>query len=524
MGRCTPTSLIWGLLVALLAAPAVWGLSPQASAFLDKSKKFLEKKNVLSAVTYFKQAQALDPEAPEVVAFGKILRETIDKEAAEHFKAAEFYRTTSPPKAIEEYRYVLKLIPDHAEAKAGLAAMKTVERTVQKFAEQGVVMAPDSGRSHDVNALSARDLFQRAKAAYLAKNLVRAMDFVSQALARDPQFQQAVALREQIVAEQQLQDMVINARADLTSGDYTRSIDHFSALLTRDPDRFDWRYLRGLAFFRSRRFARAIEDFTFLLGRWNQVERWQNASQAPQEAGPAAGAAAVPAVDVERVKFSRADLLRFLAESFAGEGDHLKAYAVGAMAGQPYVFLIRSYLSGFSWLLGLMVLVAAGGVVAVVWFIRMLDALVERFPFRVLAEMIRLVWHGYGGQLIDQEARLKKLAQEASLPWFSYLAGLVAMHQGKFDEAPRQFQVALGSPGLAGRAYFFLGLARQEMKQSLGGHDFEQAFLTGMLNPEGSWIPQFVRDLEDALIGKYVKKGPGSESDIRTLALRCLRE
>ncbi|NLI77172.1 MAG: tetratricopeptide repeat protein [Candidatus Riflebacteria bacterium] len=510
-------------MVILLAAPAAWGLSPQASAFLDKSKKFLEKKNVLSALTYFKQAQALDPEAPEIVAFGTLLRETIDKEAAEHFKAAEFYRTNSPPKAIEEYRYVLKLIPDHAEAKAGLAAMKTVERTVQKFAEQGVAMAPDSGRSHDVNALSARDLFQRAKAAYLAKNLVRAMDFIAQALARDPNFQQAVDLREQIVAEQQLQDMVINARADLTSGDYTRSIDHFSNLLVREPDRFDWRYLRGLAFFRSRRYARAIEDFTFLLERWNQVERWQQISREAKETGSSAGPPA-PVADEERVKFTRADLLRFLAESFAGGGDPLKAYAVGALAGLPYVFLIRSYLSGFSWLLALMGLVAVGGVVAVVWLIRMLDALVERFPFRVLAEMVRLIWHGYGGQLVDQEARLKKLAQEASLPWFSYLAGLVAMHQAKFDEAPRQFQVALGSRGLAGRAYFFLGLARQEMKQSLGGHDFEQAFLTGMQNREGSWIPQFVRDLEEALIGKYVKKGPGSESDIRTLALRCLRE
>lgn len=514
---------IWGLVVVLLAVPAAWCLSPQASAFLDKSKKFLAKKNVLSAVNYFKQAQALDPEAAEIVAFGKILRETIDKEAAEHFKAAEFYRTTSPPKAIEEYRYVLKLIPDHAEAKAGLAAMKTVERTVQKFAEQGVAMAPDSGRSHDVNALSARDLFQRAKAAYLAKNLVRAMDFVSQALARDPQFKLAVDLREQIVAEQHLQDMVINARADLTSGDFTRSIDHFTALLTRDPSRFDWRYLRGLAFFRSHRYARAIEDFTFLLGHWNQVERWRQASQAAKEPGASPGAAPA-AVDVDQVKFTRADVLRFLAESFAGSGDHLKAYAVGVMAGQPFVFQLRSYLSGFSWVLALMGVVAVGGVIAVVWFLRMLDALVEQFPFRVLAEMVRLIWYGYGGQLVDQAPRLQNLAQEASLPWFSYLAGLVAMHHARFEEAPRQFQVALGSPGLAGRAYFFLGLSRQEMKQSLGGHDFEQAFLTGMQNREGSWIPQFVRDLEEVLIGKYVKKGPGSESDIRTLALRCLRE
>lgn len=512
-------TLVWSFL-GVLSAHAI---SPQAQAFLEKSQRFLAKKNALAAVTAFQQAKAIDPEDAELLEFEKLLFETINKEAAEHLKAAEFYRQTDPPKAIEEYRFVLKLIPNHAEAKAGLAAMKEVEATVQKYREQGVVLDSGTGRSHDLKALSARDLYNRAKAAFEGKNFERAMDFITQALAQDPHFQLAVDLREKIVEEQRLRDLLVTARADLSTGDYSRAIDHYSNLLRTDPDRFDWLYFRGLAHLRTRRFPKAVEDFAGLILRWPEVSRWQ-ADEAASKEGNVAGSApnSREAESSKSMKIDRTQVLGFLAEAYAGAGEPLKAVAVGWEGGKAWSFLLRCTFDGYPVQISLMVILLGIMVAASIWSYRMLDGLIERFSFSRLAEMARLLWAGYRGRILDQEARLVALAERVNLPWFSYLAGLVLLADGKGDAAPRFFQLAFGSPAIAPRAYFFLGLARQSMQQSLGDHDFEQAFLAGMRDPDRPWVPGFLGCLEEAVVEKHLFPGPGSEKELRALAWQLI--
>ncbi len=500
----------------------VSALSAPAAAFLEKAKVALKNKNALSAMNYFRQAKATDPDDRELLEYEKQLMETIDKDAAEHMKAAEFYARTDPLRAMQEYRYVLKLLPDHPEAKAGLEAMKNVVKTVQKFREQGVVIDPGSGRSFDIEALSARDLFNRAKAAYDIGNLERAMDFIARALDRDPHFQQAVDLRERIVSDRRLRDMLTNAQADLSTGDYDRAIDQYSSLLRGNPDYWDWVYYRGIACLKARRYTQAVADFTTLLQRWPQVERWQTRPQAMGSQN-AATTSEAPADKVEQIRFTRRQVLEYLSDALVGQGEFLKAAAVSAQADRSIAFFLRCYVKGHPWQFFFMAIVGVGGLAAFVLALRMFDALMARFSFKMLGEMVRLLWRGFGGGIIAEEERLLALVQRATVPWFSYLTGLVLIGNGKLEDAPRHLHAALQSPGLAPRAYFFLGVARQNLKQTLGEHDFEQAFLIGLSQTARTWLPRFLRDLEASVIARFVPKGRSSDKDLRMLALQIIQ-
>ncbi|RCK76715.1 MAG: hypothetical protein OZSIB_3307 [Candidatus Ozemobacter sibiricus] len=505
----------------------VQALSPQGAAFLEKSRTALKNKNALSAMNYFRQAKTTDPEDPELLDYEKTLMETINQEAADHLKAAEFYSRTDPPRAMQEYRYVLKLIPDHPEAKAGLQAMENVAKTVQKYREQGIVIAPDTGRSFDLAALSARDLFNRAKAAYDSDNLEQAMDFITRALERDPQFKQAMELREQIATDRYLRDMLLNAETCLSAGEYERAIDWHTALLRRNPEHWSWVYRRGLAYLGARRFDLAIADFLTLLKKWPQVERWQlRQSEAGSRATASSTAASTLATRFlfdERKRFSRQQVLANVSEALAGKGEYLKAAAVAAQAGRSWGFFWRCYVNGHPWLFLAMALVGVGGLAAFVAAWRMFDALIDRFSFKMLADMVRLLWRGLGGEITTEEGRLLALVRRATVPWFCYVTGLVLISNGKSEEALRHLQAALSSPGLAARAYFFLGVARQHLQQSLGEHDFEQAFLTGLQPTPPTWLPRFLRDLEAAVIARFVPKGQTNDRELRTLALKIIQ-
>lgn len=106
---------------------------------------------------------------------------------------------------------------------------------------------------------------------------------------------------------------------------------------------------------------------------------------------------------------------------------------------------------------------------------------------------------------VDCLGDLITVARELNVPWLNYLVGISLFKIGQVDGAQRFLSYSLESGFLRSRAYFFVGLARKNLKYRAYESDFEESVLSGVARQEAGWHPKFMKEIERELMMGYSK-------------------
>jgi tetratricopeptide (TPR) repeat protein len=464
----------------LLIIPlALWGQSGQIPLLLARVAGFVQAGNFASANQWLEKARTLAPNDPEVLAWEKKINEKLAEKVQEHRRRAEFFESNKDiPQAITEYRAIISVAPNDADARTRLQGLQEVAAKVQHMRHSGISAAPASGRSFDVQHLSTLSLMAKAKAAFRNGNLEMALEFVNQALEADPRLSEAKAMREEIVQRQELRDLVSGATSTTKSGDYRKAEGIYDRLLALQPEKAELWVMRGRARLRQEKFGLAQDDF------YKALEL------------------KTPLPDI------RSDILACK----VGLREYLAAYSLSAGNADYRPIGVTSFRLWCFWKGNQLACVGFG--ILVVFFLvacgfaaNNLGILLENGRLQILLKSAGAILRCRFGDPGREIETFRIAAKMLNIPWFHYVCGLLLLSRQCPDQAQEYLQSSLISPALSPRAFFFLGLARSNSKQRLSLYDFEQAMIQGLKTHSAPWIPGFVMRLEKDLLESASKRG-----------------
>lgn len=462
------------------SAPAVFGQAASATSsaqgnidsWIAKAEDALRKRNFVSAQSYLARAKNLAPLHTRVQDFKTRLDKEIVVAKDACLKLADFYRSAkNVPKAMEQYQQILAIDPNSAEARKGMAELGQTVRQIEQFQKAGIVVDESTGRSWDSNLYSVVSQMRRARDAFESGNLDVAKQLLEQALEREKGLSEAIKLLEEVESAIRIRNLLNDYDSSASKGELRAAIESLDKLLLIRPDDGKLYLWRGRLALRMENYNSARGDF------FGAVKR------------------GIPFADVRL----------HLAECAAGLGEFPQAYALGS----PHPKCSGTKDSGFLWqchwktypaqfiFLGFSILAFLG---ACFMAFQQLDHLTGRRPPSLLMKTFRyLVFCHFQDPMGDPE-RAGSLAKALRLPWFHFLYALICCRQGKFETAQESLQAAMGSPALAPRAYFLMGLIRRNLRQSLQEHDFEQMVNLTLREPPQPWMPAYLKRLETEVL------------------------
>lgn len=477
--------------IPLLAAPQA------IRQWLEKAEFYFRSGNLRAAGTHLEHARAVAPDDPDVVRLSRLITEAKAQRVDAALRSARFYQGAGNlPDAEKQYREILAVDPANADARKALEELQKVKDTVEKYQETGVSVAPSTGRAYDVETYSLASLLLRAQAAFGRGDLDTADTLLNDLLKRDPSHGRALELKDRIARFRQINSLLASLDTEFGKGDYFAAVTALDKLLKEFPGRPDLLLKRGKALLKTNRPLEALRD----------LERLTATSTLPP------------------------DLLPTLSDAYDAAEMPLKAAAVADahFDGSPVKPLHRRLMlawkaypvSGSLLVLGLLLLPAA-----LFWTWVQFDRLSERHPPGRLLTLARLSLHATLFGIPDTHVEAwKSLAMHAGHPWLSYIAGLLLLRQGDLSAAQEPLQKALESPALAPRAYFFLGVLRTRLGQSVAAHDLEQSLLAAFRGVDSAFIPTFLSRLERETAGQAGSTAETSETSIESLSRQAALE
>ena len=384
-----------------------------------------------------------------------------------------------------QYQRALTFDPENEEALAALKELQKVERTVRNYQARGIAVPRSTGRTHDVNFLSAYDLVNRARLAFQKGNIDLALNHVDEALAREPNYGEAQRLKAQIQEYVAAAETIRSVNVFLDREKAREAVDLLDRLIAKFPARHDLLVMRARGYNLLGSFKRALQDLDRALQLGVAIKK----------------------------------LLRHYLRAYAGLGDSGRAYAVAAaIEDMSWLERMRWYARAFPLALGAL----AGGIllfcVALYYLWRNLDDLLGFRRLKTLGNLVRLLLACKAFGPGSQVGELQLLAKELDIPWLHYLAGLALLDQGFVKQAQTHFQAAAPSPGLACGAYFFLGVTRRKLRQTLAEHDFDSAMMVGFQGFRPTWRPRFFRDMERRVLLECRPDDTGNEEELYAMA------
>ncbi len=456
-------------ILVLFSASAPLFAAPQAiRQWLEKAEFYFRGGNLKAAGTHLEQARAVAPDDPDVVRLSRLIAEAKARRIDAALGSARFYQSAGNLlDAEKQYREVLAVDPSNAAARKALEELQKVKDSVEKYQEAGVSVAPSTGRTYDVVTYSLASLLLRAQAAFGRGDLDTADTLLNDLLKREPAHGRALELKARIGKLRQINALLASLDGEFEKGDSFAAVTTLDKLLSEFPGRPDLLLKRGKALLKANRPLEALRD----------LERLTATSTLPP------------------------DLLLTMADAYDAAEMPLKAAAVAASpAGNPVkplhrrlILIWKAYpFSGTLLLLGLLAFPAA-----LFWTWLQFDRLSERHPPGQLFTLARLSLHAILFGIPDTHIEgWKSLAMHAGNPWLSYIAGLLLLRQGDAAAAQEPLQKALESSALAPRAYFFLGILRTRLGQSVAAHDLEQSLLSTLRGVDAVFLPGFLSQLE----------------------------
>lgn len=469
---------IIALLVLLLsAAMPVFALKPQASEYLRKARGQFNIGNYQAAVSYLKQAQNLDPNAPELQNFNETLINKINQHIEELSKQAFFaMQSKDVPKAQQFYQEILVFQPDNAEANTQLKEIEKINKQLKEYRKQGIVVKNSSGVSYDLNAYSAVSYYQRSVAFYNKGEYQKALQFLNDILAKEPGHHKALELKEEVEHVFEISQMINEAEKSMKSQSMEQVIKSVTELLAKDPGQARYYLMRAKAYMSLARYQSAKDDYL----------TYYSYTQDRDGAFPLLAEAC-----------SKGNM-NLLALGFAYDKNKNK-YNKG------FGFIISNYFHGYYWLnMVLIVMLLAGLPVAFIYTWQIGEALFVKFTISYLLKSIKCICFISLGKLDKCLADLVDIARDLNYPWLNYLTGLALLDNNEMLKAQRFFKFSITDRNLRARGHYFHGLIGRVLKQDSYEYDFEQTILTTLDDqPYNPWRPWFLKKVENHLLSRY---------------------
>lgn len=475
MKKSLTATVLFCLVFVAMVAP-ILALTSQARQFLILAQDSMSRGQFPKAEGFLARALQHDPNDPELLSFSRQLEKLRDTEKTKLLRAAEFAFNNKDPQALELFQKVIQIDPACLEAQQRIIEIKAIRQKIQSYQAHGFHVSHDSGRAFDLQAYSAVAMLAGARKAFEEGNLPRARELLLQILQREPHYGAANRLFKEIQEQEKLQQDLATLWQVAQSGNFVLVREKLPALLEKFPKEPKLWILSGKAALEHRQGARALVDF----------------ERALELGAPVA------------------ELFPLLADAYACHGRLEQAYALERASNdqnfptstmRSFRFYFRAY--PFSAVLAACMLVLA--VIALIWFLRQLDALLAIIAFKTLWRMQSALRTSMRYGALHAAEDIALIAKSTGLPWFRYLFGLLLLRATQTESAIVELRECLGSPTLAPGAYFFLALAQRHENPALAASNLEQALIRLLDCPKTTWRPKFLRELELELLQPFLQ-------------------
>lgn len=452
--------------------------SSQAREYLRRAKVFFNNGNLTQARNFFQRAEKIDPDDTEIQEFAEELTRAINERTARLQQQIEFYLSAKNlPEAEKLVSEMLSLSPDNEFAVEKLKYITGTYRKIEEYKAQGIQVSVDSGRAHDIDHYSAVSYFNRAQGFFDQGDRVNAMEMLNLIFKREPDHKMALALKARIEQVNEIETFVEKAETAFLEGRMLETVDALTVLIANSPERIEYLLLRGKAHLRLKNYDQALADL-WKYFRFNQDED---------------------------------TLFPLFSQCYYGQKNFLIAlgFSYNIKTGKIYQSLgyriechIRAFFSAYFILLILILLIP----VAVYYAWRAGEDLLMRFSLGSAWLFIKCIGVIAIKSPIDCLGDLITIARELNVPWLNYLVGICLFKIGQVDGAQRFLSYSLESGSLRSRAYYFVGLARKNLKYRAYENDFEESVLSGVGRLGTSWHPKFMKEIERELMMSYSKE------------------
>ncbi len=476
------------LLVCFTGERCAWG-EDLPGQILGRAERHLAAEDLANALNLLDQARSLAPRDPRVIAFLNRWNLARDKKISAHKRSAEFLLLSRRyDEAAKELLAAEALAPDDGEIREKLATTRQALRLMEKHQESGIWVDPATGRAADPDLYDALSLLRRARDAKNRGDLPLALDLVERVLAREKINAEASNLKSEILEIQHEFELLADLEADTKSGRFFEALQRLDALLRANPASLDLRLRRGNVLLRLGRYAESLRDFEKALE--------FNATPTP--------------------------LLPALARVYAGLRRPVETLSIlddprhprNGMNTEQYMKTWFSAFPGASAGLFIALMILVGGVVGM---FRMLDALIERCPGKVLLGALKTLLLCFVSEPAEQAPAMRAISGKIDHPWLYYCTGLMLIARDELDAAQKYLIPCLDSPTHAARAFFFLGIVRARLGQKMADHDFQKSIIEALNGTPGTWRPGFMVRLEERITQAY-RETPGNRSIFADLA------
>lgn len=461
------------------AAAGFCATSSQAREYLRKARVFYERGKLKEARDYFIRAQKIEPESSEISTFGHEVDAAIEAQLKQLRRQADFFLgAKNVPEAEKIVRQLLILSPDDEYGQKQMTEIKKVNEQIEEFQNKGIVVDPQSGRTHDVDLYNAITLLNRARGFLDNRDRAKALELVEQVLEREPGYRVAVELKEKILYVNRIQEFIDSAEIAFQQGKMRECINDLDRLIHESPERVEYLLLRARAHLKLKDYEPARRDF------WAYYQLHPEAKKL---------------------------LFPYFSDLYYGMGryDLALGFATDPVTAENYQSLSFQYRCKFRFyaieysVLALLALIFPG--IAYLSY-RKFDYLVNRFPVGRFYDGVHLL----KSMLISGPDRylplLIDVARGLNIAWLNYYAGICLFRAGQLEGAQRFLAYSFSSRHLAGRAYYFFGLTRKLLAQQHFNEDFDASIVASMTRNIRGWHPEFFKRIEREILSVYSKE------------------
>lgn len=460
---------------------SLFALSIQSKEYLRKARNYLNIKNYKAAEDYFLRAKEESQEESEIKEFEETLYKQIDEYVETLSKKAFiFMQEKNLPKASEIYREILIYRPNDKEALSSLDEIKKIKAEIKEYQKQGIAVDASTGRSYDINKYSAISSYNTAYALFNKGEYEKALDILNMILEKEPDYGAAFQLKEEVERVYELKKIIDKAESSFKSQSMDTVISAVTELLNKAPNQYHYYLMRAKAYFYTRRYSEAIQDF----------------------------------LTYYAYSGDKKDVFPLMAEACSNSGKNTTALGLAydkesKSYTKPYGFIVKNYFLAYFWEnILILVFIFIGFPLALYIICQTGDNLfIKKFTF---ANFFKLIKCFIFVSIDKNEKCLKDLidiSRSLNYPWANYYMGLVLLENNDLVKAQRYFKFVMNNKPLKARASYFHGITSKLLKQSAYEDDFEESVLASLDDiPFSIWRPWFLKKLEERLLNRFSDK------------------
>ncbi|MDD2999254.1 MAG: hypothetical protein PHV05_09360 [Candidatus Riflebacteria bacterium] len=469
--------LLITLLTAVFCLPA-FSITPQAREYLRKARVYFAAGNLNMARDYMQRAAAISPSDNEIKSFKEELQRSIEERVLTLRKQADFFlNSKNIPEATRILGEVLAISSDDGYAKDRLKEIAQINKQIEQYKNQGVVIQNSTGHAHNPDMYSAVSYMSRANGFMAQGDRLNAMLMVENVLKREPTYKPALELKERILNINKLQEVVEKAKTAFLEGRMRETVQGLDVLISQNPEIYEYYLLRAKASLSLQNFSDAEKDL-------RQYFRHK------------------PDHDV---------IFPLLSDAFYGQKNYRLA---GAFARNPQTgiyyksFYYRLKCHALAFPIHSVALAIIIGLIpfALYYTWTLSEDLLQRLSTGSLWLALRCVITISLHSPIECLGNLVVVARELNVPWINYLTGITLFKIGQIEGAQRFLTYSFSNAALRMRAYYFFGLTRKLLKHRMCEIDFEESVLSGLGKSSRGWHPNFIKQIERELLISYSKE------------------